>query len=75
MSHIVQIQTEVRNAEAMHAACRRLQLPAPVAGTVQLFNGQVTGLAVQLPDWRYPAICHLEGGRMEFDNFGGRWKE
>jgi len=44
-----------------------------VQGTVQLFSGQVTGLAVQLPGWQYPAVFDLATGQAHFDNFGGRW--
>ncbi len=76
MSHIVQIQTQVRDVAAMQAACRRLGLPAPVQGTVQLFAGQQgSGLAVQLPGWRYPVVCNTTTGQLQFDNFGGHWGE
>lgn len=54
MSHIVEIRTEVRDQLAIAAACDRLQLPAPVHGEHRLYGGTVTGLAVQLPNWRYP---------------------
>ncbi len=73
MSHIVQIQTEVRDASAIADACRRLGLPSPVKGTIQLFSARATGLAVQLPGWRYPAVCNIKTGQVEFDNFGGHW--
>ena len=73
MSHIVQIQTQVRDPAAVHAACRRLGLPEPVHGTAQLFSGEATGLLVKLPDWLYPAVVHLETGQIQFDNFGGAW--
>ena len=73
MSHIVEIQTQVRSAEAVRAACHRLSLPPPVEGTTQLFSGSVTGLAVQLPGWKYPAVCQLESGQVLFDDYGGAW--
>ena len=38
MSHIVQIQTEIRDAAAIRAACNRLRLPEPVFGEVKLFS-------------------------------------
>jgi hypothetical protein len=63
MSHIVKIQTEVRDAAAVRAACQRRQLPVPVDGTHKLFSGKATGLAVQLPDWRYPVVCELTSGK------------
>lgn len=73
MSHIVTIKTEVRDAAAVGGACRRLGLPQPVHDTFELFSGEVTGLGVELPDWRYPAVCDLATGTVHFDNFEGRW--
>ena len=76
MSHIVQIQTEVRDPLAVRAACRRLGLAEPVHGTHKLFAAQeLVGLAVQLPGWRYPVVCNSESGQLQFDNFSGRWKD
>ena len=75
MSHIVEINTEVRDAAAVGAACQRLRLPQPVQGTHRLFSGQIAGLGVQLPDWRYPAVCQLDTGELKYDNYGGRWGE
>ena len=75
MSHIVQIQTEVHDPVAVIAACSRLRLPQPLQGKFQLFGNEVTGLGVQLPDWRYPVVCDLPSGQVRFDNFEGRWGE
>ena len=73
MSHTVQVQIEVRDHAAVHAACSRLGLPEPVHGTARLFSGEATGLLVKLPDWLYPAVVHVETGRVQFDNYGGAW--
>ena len=73
MSHIVVIKTEVRDAAAVRAACQRLGLAEPIQGKTKLFSGEVTGLAVQLPDWVYPVVADLATGQLKFDNFGGRW--
>lgn len=59
MSHIVTIQTQVHDPEAIRLACGRLQLPAPVFGTAMLFVQTVTGWQVQLPDWTYPVVCDV----------------
>jgi len=75
MSHIVTIQTQVRDAVALAAACRRLSLAEPVRETVQLFSGEATGLGVRLPDWQYPVVVDIEAGAVHFDNFGGHWGE
>lgn len=75
MSHIVVVKTEVRDAAAVQAACQRLQLPPPVQGTHRLFTSSATGLAVQLPKWRFPAVCDLSTGQIQYDNFKGHWGE
>ena len=73
MSHTVTIKTEVRDATAARAACQRLALPAPVQGKHELYNGEVEGLAVTLPEWRYPAVADLTTGQLHFDNYQGEW--
>ena len=73
MSHIVTIETKVRDASAVQAACERLKLPAAAHGLHELFSRTAQGLAVQLPGWTYPAVCNLKTGKIEFDNYGGRW--
>jgi len=75
MSHIVTIQTQVRDPVAVAAACQRLGLPQPVQGRFRLFSGEVAGLGVELPGWRYPVVCQTETGEVKFDNFEGRWGE
>ena len=75
MSHIVTIQTEIRDGAAVAAACQRLGLPPPREGTTRLFSGEATGLIVELPGWRYPLVCELSTGTLKLDNFGGQWGE
>ncbi|WP_145275450.1 DUF1257 domain-containing protein [Tautonia plasticadhaerens] len=75
MSHIVTIKTEVRDAEAVRAACKRLGLDEPVHGTVRLFSGEATGLLVNLPGWHYHAVADLATGQINFDNYEGQWGE
>ncbi len=75
MSHIVSVKTEVRDTAAVRAACHRLGLAEPTQGTVKLFSGEATGLAVQLPDWTYPVVCDTGSGQLQYDNFEGRWGE
>lgn len=73
MSHIVSIKSEVRDAAAVKAACKRLGLPEPVQGKTKLFSGEVEGLAVQLPDWTYPVVADLASGKLQYDDYQGRW--
>jgi hypothetical protein len=75
LSHIVEIKTEVRDPDAVRAACRRLGLAEPVHETAQLFSGKATGWAVQLPEWNYPVIFDMARGEARYDNFNGRWGE
>ncbi len=75
MSHIVEIKTEIRDEQAIRAACVRLQLATPEHKTVRLFNATATGLCVQLPGWNYPAVCELTTGSLKYDNYGGNWGE
>ena len=62
MSHIVEIKTEVRDAVAIQAACHRLKLDAPVQGTARLFTTQATGMLVQFPGWKFPAVFNTASG-------------
>ncbi len=74
MSHLVTIETQVRDPVAVAAACARLQLPAPTVRTVLVFLEEATGLVVELPQWRYPVVCHTDTGTLHYDNFQNRWK-
>jgi hypothetical protein len=73
MSHLVTIQTKVRDPDAVATACARLNLPAPVRGTAKLFSGECVGILVQLPGWQYPAVIDTQTGEVKFDNFAGHW--
>ena len=73
MSHIVQIQTQVRDLAAVRAACRRLGLEPPQRRRVRFFSGSAAGWAVQLPGWQYPVVVDLASGQVHFDNYEGRW--
>jgi len=73
LSHIVTIETQVRDPIAVAAACRRLGLAEPVQGTAELFSGAASGLLVELPDWAYPVVVDTASGRLNYDNYEGRW--
>jgi hypothetical protein len=75
MSHIVEIKTEIRDEQAVKAACTRLKLSTPQHKTVRLFNATATGLCVELPNWSYPVVCNLQNGSLQFDNYQGHWGE
>jgi hypothetical protein len=73
MSHIVTIKSKVTDPAALSAACRRLGLAEPVAGTATLFSTQATGLIVNLPGWTYPAVVDTTSGEVKFDTYNGCW--
>src|SRR5690606_20068432 len=73
MSHIVTIQTEVRDLAAIQEACRRLKWSEPKVGTARLFSGEATGVIVAWPGWRSPVVCDVRAGSLQFDNYEGRW--
>ena len=73
MSHIVIIKTEVRDAEALSAACRRLGFEQPTTGTAKLYSGEASGHVVQLPQWKYPVVIDAGTGQVQYDNFEGHW--
>jgi hypothetical protein len=75
LSHIVEIKTEIRDEQAVRAACIRLQLAPPETKTVRLFSASATGLCVQLPGWTYPVVANLQTGSLQFDNYNGHWGE
>jgi hypothetical protein len=75
MSHVVEIKTEIRDEQAVKAACTRLQIPTPEQKTTRLFNATATGLCVQLPGWSYPVVCNLQNGSLQYDNYQGHWGE
>ena len=75
MSHIVEIKTEVRDEQAVKAACARLNLAPPVNKSARLFNETVSGLCIELPGWQYPIVANLQTGQLQYDNYNGHWGE
>ena len=73
MSHVVEVKTEIRDVEAVRATCQRLKLTEPVHGTTKLFSGEAMGLAVHLPDWKYPVVFNTSTGEAKYDNYNGHW--
>lgn len=76
MSHLVTIQTQVRDANAVKSACTRIGVAQPEYGSIKMFDGaNVTGWQVRLPDWRYPVVCDTASGTVHYDNYRGNWGE
>jgi hypothetical protein len=73
MSHIVQIKTEVKDENAIAAACRRLGIAEPTKGKFKVYAVEREGLGVKLPGWNYPVVCNTETGAVDYDNYNGSW--
>ncbi|QDT16645.1 DUF1257 domain-containing protein [Alienimonas californiensis] len=73
MSHVVTIETKLRDPAALSAACERLGLPEPRTETVKFFDGaEQSGLAVRPPGFVYPVLIGEEGA-VRCDTDEGRW--
>ena len=73
ISHIVKVETQVRDVNALRQACSYLQLEPPILGTYELYNSTEIGWGVQLRDWKYPVVFKVEASEAAFDNYEGRW--
>ena len=73
MSHVVRIQTQIRDPVALAAACTLLGLVQPVQGKATLFTTQAEGLIVKLPGWTYPAVIDTTRGTVACDMYHGAW--
>jgi hypothetical protein len=73
MSHIVTVQTRLKDPAAITAACKRLGFVEPYQGTAHFYSREVTGLLVHLPDWQYPLVIDPSTGAVQYDNYGGEW--
>lgn len=72
MSHIVNLKIELRNKQAILNACLRLQWTVKENSTVSFFSNTVTGTAIYIPGWRYPAVI-TTNGTVAIDTYNGNW--
>jgi hypothetical protein len=74
LSHIVTIQVEVKDFDAIKSAARRLNLKEPAYGRATIYTTDVEGVIVELGhDWIYPVVCNLTTGELKYDNFNQQW--
>ena len=73
MSHIVTIQTRIRDVQALRQACEKLKLEQPTLGKTRLYLTEAEGWQVHLSGWHYPVVVHPETGELFYDNYGGHW--
>lgn len=75
MSHIVTVKTQVRDLQAVAAACIRCKIAMPTHGRVKMYSGQETGHWIALKGWTYPVLISPDSGEIKYDNYGGVWGE
>ena len=72
MSHTIKLEVEIKNRQALIAACQRLGYRIGTEGTHALYASKEEGLAVYLPEWRYPVVIRADG-TIAFDDYKGKW--
>jgi hypothetical protein len=60
------IVTTIHNPIALIATCRRLSMPPPQHGTIQLDDREVTGWIIYLIGVRYPIVCDTLTGLIAY---------
>lgn len=75
MSHRVTIKTQMRDLDALRAACVAKGLTCQVGPqTVTVFATKVQcNFSVKLPDWVFPVCVDTKTGEVHYDNYGGSW--
>lgn len=73
MSHTMNIEIEMRDIDALAAACERIGIEMLPYGEHKLFSSsRETGIGIMLSGWSYPVVVK-DNGMVAFDNFKGRW--
>lgn len=73
MSHLVTIQTKVKDERAVRRACELLKLKAPRRGKFTVYTRELEGLGVFLPGWSYAMVINTTTGETQLDNYNGHW--
>ena len=73
MSHLITINIELRNMQAVKAACNRLKWEVKENAKITYHDGAISeGMAIYIPEWRYPIVI-TDDGTIKGDNYGGHW--
>jgi hypothetical protein len=73
MSHTAKIQTEFTDKDCLKKACERLGIKFKDVQNERLYDGTTkSGMAIYLPNWRYPVIID-ENNEAFYDNYNGSW--
>jgi hypothetical protein len=73
MSHTVKVSVALKDPSIIERARVRCGLPALVEGTHKLYSGTFKGLALQLPNWKFPLVIDTTTGEAKYDNYSGQW--
>jgi hypothetical protein len=75
MSHTVKVKSvQITDVSCLEAAIERLGLAKGEQGTHRLFDGTTRkGVAIKLPNWKFPVVIDTEKGEALFDNYNGAW--
>lgn len=73
MSHTVKTQTELKDKDCLKKACERMKIKYEEVTDYRLYDGTTkSGVAIHLPNWRYPVIID-ENNEAFYDNYNGSW--
>lgn len=73
MSHIVTVETMLKNTASISKACARLKWKCVEKGVGVFYNGNsVSGCVVNPTNWKYPIVIK-ESGEILSDTYNGNW--
>ena len=72
MSHTMNITLELKDKDALLAACERIGCGMMPHGVHRLYSSRETGIGVMLADWRFPVVIK-DDGTVDYDNYNGSW--
>jgi len=73
MSHTTEVQTEIKDMSVLEQACAMIGASFLGHGNHTQYMSTFTGVGVMLPGWTYPIVVDMDTGRVQQDNYNGRW--
>ena len=71
MSHIAEVKVEIKDTDALKAACVRCGAEFIGYGMHDVFSVQRAGIAFKPKGWHFPVV--IQGSTAALDNYGGHW--
>lgn len=73
MSHTVKNEIDLKDTQVLEKTLHRLGVRSEQVENYTMFDGKkVSGLAIYLKGWRYPAVL-TTNGELFYDNYNGSW--